>query len=181
MNYVFLVVALTLLIFLYPIRTNIFSEDGIKMRVTIFGFITIPISIQKFVDKFATTHISDQVKFSELIENLKKVRNANEMFDELSTKAKITRLHWYSAVPMENPVLGIYFFGAFNAFQSIILSFLSVHFKKIRNIDIDTKINNVDEDIKIYLDCIIETNFVKIITVAVKYYKHIPILIKRVS
>lgn len=148
-----------------------------------FGFIRIPINLNRIVNSLTTRKNSEDRDFNimESIENYKKMLSVRPVFRDLFKKSSIKHLYWYSALPMENPFLGLTLLPLYSVAQSIFVDTMYDNFKKVKDIDVDTKFNYIDNDIFIYFDCIIKTNLAKITIVGVKYITKIPLLLKRTT
>ncbi len=179
--YLALFFAIYLLIFFFPWYITFYTEGKLKCYLIMFGFIRVPINLSRMVNNYTTRKTSEDrdVNIMEIIENYKKMISIRPVVRDLFKKSKIKHIYWYSALPMENPLLGISVLPIFTTAQQIMIDTLQDNFKKVSDIDVDTKFNYIDSDIFIYFDCIIKTNLAKIISVSVKYITKIPILLKR--
>ncbi len=148
-----------------------------------FGFIRVPINLSKIVNYFSTRKKDEDRDFNimEAIENYKKMLSVRPIYRDLFKKSSIKHLYWYTALPMENPLLGLSLLPIYSVAQTIFVDTMYDNFKRVKDIDVDTKFNYIDNDIFIYFDCIIKTNLAKIIRVGVKYIAKIPLLIKRAT
>jgi len=146
-----------------------------------FGFIRVPINLSRLFNSFTTRKTKEEKDFNimEVLENYKKMLSIRPIYHDLFRISKVKHLYWYSAVPMENPLLGLSLLPIYATAQQIVIDNLHEHFKKVSDIDVDTKFNYIDNDVFIYFDCIIKTNLAKIISVSVKYITKIPLLLKR--
>lgn len=179
--YIGLFLILYILIFFFPWYITFYTEGKLKCYLIMFGFIRVPINISHLFTNYTTRKKDEEKKFSllEIIENRKKYLSIRPIFKDLQKKATIKHLYWYSALPMENPLLGLSLLPIYTTFQQFILNNIYESFKKVNDVDVDTLFNYIDDDVFIYFDCIIKINLAKIISVSVKYITKIPLLLKR--
>ncbi len=148
-----------------------------------FGFIRVPINVTRIFNAFTmrkTRNDKDKdVNFMEILENYKKMISIRPIYHDLFKKATVKHLYWYSAIPMENPLFGVSLLPIFTTAQQVLIDNLYEHFRKVKDVDVDTKFNYLDDDVFIYFDCIIRINLAKIISVSIKYITKIPLLLKR--
>lgn len=183
MEYVFLVGSLLTLLLFYPIYYNFYTEDTIKCQVIIYGFIRINLNINQFAKYFANRdkkNDNDEFSVIEIVENYKKYLSTKPFIIDFLKSSTIKHFYWYTALPIEN-VIGLSLLPIYSIAQGIVSEIILENFKKVEDVDIDTKYNYVDNNIFIYLDCIIKTNLGKIIIVSFKYIRKIPLMLKRVS
>jgi hypothetical protein len=145
-----------------------------------FGFIRIPVNIHRIFFMITTRSADETREFNlaEFIENLKKFRSTASIYNNLAHKAIIKHFYWYTSIPLGTP-LGLSLLPIYAILQGYVQDILYDNFKKVYDVDIDTKYNCINDDTFIYLDCIIKINLAKIISVSVKYIKKMPLLIKR--
>lgn len=183
MEYLFLFISLYILIFFFPWYITFYTENELKCYLIVFGFIRVPINLRRIVKNFSTRNNGEDRDFNimEIVENYKKMLSAVPIYHDLLKKAKIKHIYWYTAIPMENPLLGLSMLPMYSIAQTYLVDSLYDNFKEVKDIDVDTKYNYLDNQIFIYFDCIIKINLAKIISVSVKYIRKIPLLIKRIS
>lgn len=187
MMYLWLTIGfLLLLLLLYPIRFHLYTEEGLKARVILYGFIHIPLNIRKAVLKFMARkdrapedEESDDFNATEIVENFKKLVSTRPFVNSLLAKMTVEEFIWYSAIPMENPLLGLSLLPIYTTAQTLAIDYVYTHFGHVKDYDIDTKYNYLNEDILIYFTSIIRINLLKILIVGVKYIRKWPLLIKR--
>ncbi len=179
--YIILFISLYVLIFFFPWYITFYTEGRIKCYIIMFGFVRVPIKLRRIFNSFTTrkTKEDKDLDIMEIVENYKKMLSIRPIYHDLFKISTIKHLYWYSAVPMENPLLGLSLLPIYTTAQQIFVDALHDHFKKVRNVDVDTKFNYIDDDVFIYFDCIIKTNLAKIISVSIKYVTKIPLLLKR--
>ncbi len=176
--YFILFLTLYILIFFFPWYLTFYTEGKLKCYLIMFGFIRIPVNISHMFSTMAKRK-NDDFNIMELIENRKKMLSIRPIYHDLFKRATVKHLYWYSALPMENPLLGLSLLPIYATLQQILIDFLYNHFKKVKDLDVDTKFNYIDDDVFIYFDCIIRINLAKIISVSIKYITKIPLLLKR--
>jgi len=179
--YIGLFLILYILIFFFPWYITFYTEGKLKCYLIMFGFIRVPINISHMFTTFSTRNKDRDRDFNlmEIIENRKKFLSIRPIYHDLLKKATVKHLYWYSALPMENPLLGITLLPIYTTFQQFIIDNVYERFKNVNDVDIDTKFNYIDDDVFIYFDCIIRINLAKIISVSIKYITKIPLLLKR--
>jgi hypothetical protein len=187
------IISIIILIFLYPIRVHIYSEEGIKAYVNIFGFINIRVNYFKLLKKVVTRKgqrskeepanevIEEDFNIIETIENIKKLISARPLMNDLLAKSNVNELNWYSAIPMDNPLMGLSMLPIYTTAQTIVIDYVYDHFNKVKDYDIDTKYNYLTDDVLIYFNCIISLNLLKIMMVSFKYIRKWPLLLKRIT
>lgn len=169
---------LYILIFFFPWYLTFYTEGKFKCYLIMFGFIRVPINIAHMFSTFSKRK-NDSFSLMEIIENRKKMLSIRPIYHDLLRRATIKHLYWYSAIPMENPLLGISLLPMYTIFQQFIIDNIYTHFKKVKDVDVDTKYNYINDDVFIYFDCIIRINLAKIISVSIKYITKFPLLLKR--
>ncbi|QVK17255.1 hypothetical protein KHQ81_10205 [Mycoplasmatota bacterium] len=181
LNYIFLFISLYILILYFPWYITFYTEGKVKCYLIMFGFIRVPISLQRFIHTATTRKTQEEkdVNIMEIFENYKKMLSIRPIYHDLLERSTIKHLYWYSAVPMENPLLGLSLLPIYTTMQQVFIDYINEHFKKVSDIDVETKFNYIDNDVFIYFDCIIKTNLAKIISVSVKYITKIPLVLKR--
>ncbi|GEM_PF-1154388 len=180
--YGILFICLYILIFFFPWYIIIYTDQKLKCYLVMFGFVRVPISLSRILSNFVSRKTDEdkrEIHVMEIIENYKKYLSVRPIYQDLFKKATIKHLYWYTALPMDNPVLGLSFLPLVTIIQQYILGSLHNQFKKVNDVDIDTKYNFIDDQIFIYFDCIIRLNLAKIISVSIKYIRKIPVLLKR--
>lgn len=179
--YIILSLVLYILIFFFPWYLTFYTEGKLKCYLIMFGFVRVPINIYRMFNGFTTRKNKAKKEFNimEVVENYKKYLSIRPIYQDLFKKSTIKHLYWYSAVPMENPLLGLSLFPIYTTVQQVIISNVYEQFKKVNDVDVDTKFNYLSDEVFIYFDCIIRINLAKIISVSVKYITKIPLLLKR--
>ncbi|NLG81771.1 MAG: hypothetical protein GX490_04495 [Bacilli bacterium] len=180
--YGILFVCLYILIFFFPWYIILYTDGKLKCYLVMFGFIRVPISLSRIFSNFVSRKTDEderKVHFMEIVENYKKYLSLRPIYQDLFRKATIQHLYWYTALPMDNPVLGLSFLPIVTTIQQYLLGSIYNQFKNVKDVDVDTKYNYMDDQIFIYFDCIIRLNLAKIISVSIKYIHKVPVLLKR--
>lgn len=102
-----------------------------------------------------------------LTEGLRKLLSTRPFVEQLFARSLVEEFNWYSAIPMENPVLGLSLLPIYTSAQTLVIDYVYTYFKKVKDYDIDTKYNYLTDDILIYFNGIIRFNLLKILIVTV--------------
>lgn len=182
------IISIFLLILVYPIRVNLYTEDGIKSKIQIFGFINITLDLKKIVKQFykrkdlpEAENPPDDFNIMEIIENYKKIISMQPFYHDMLRRTTVDRFYWYTSVPMDDEIAGLAILPIYTTAQTVVVDYLYTHFRKVRDYDLDTKYNFLTDDIFMYLDSIISINLLRIIIVGSKYINKLPLILKRTT
>lgn len=182
-----LVAVMVAFLLLYPLQIHFYTSGVLRGHVTILGFIKIRFNLVKMFKKFFVRGVhskkSEAPHFNpiEIVENFKKMVSARPFLADIQAKTTVTELSWYSAIPMDNPVLGLSLLPIYTTAQTLLLDYLYLNFASVRDYDLDTKYNYLTEDVFIYFHCILSINLLNILLTCLKYIRKLPLLIKRTT
>lgn len=173
--------SIAILVIFYPIKVKIIYDKEIFVSLIVFNLIRIPINFKKYLNFFVTQRIDRSFDFSELVENTHKVLNSQEILVDIANHSSIEEFKWYTDIPLEFPILGIYMYDGYHIFQSYIISWIGTKFKSVKDLKVDSNMSYVRDDIKIYISTIISTSPFWLLFILIKYINKLPIIRKRVS
>lgn len=173
--------SIAVLVIFYPIKVKIIYDKDILVSLILFNLIRIPLNYKRYINKFVTQKIDRSFDFSELIENTHKVLDSQEILFDIANHSSIEEFEWYTDIPLEFPLLGIYMYDGYHIFQSYIISWIETKFKSVNDLKVDSNMSYVRDDIKIYFSTIISTSPFWLLFIFIKYINKLPIIKKRVS
>ncbi|HEY8436398.1 MAG TPA: hypothetical protein VIK63_05065 [Haloplasmataceae bacterium] len=167
-----------LILLLYPIRIHMYTDERFHIDVVLYGFIRKRLNVRKMLSRFWTPNHPNQqddlqgrnnfpMDIDSLTEGLRKLLSTRPFVEQLFARSLVEEFNWYSAIPMENPVLGLSLLPIYTSAQTLVIDYVYTYFKKVKDYDIDTKYNYLTDDILIYFNGIIRFNLLKILIVTV--------------
>lgn len=182
MVWLILGLVLLLLLLLYPIRVHLYTDEEFHVDVILYNFFRKRLNVRKMLQRFWTPPQPNKKKkmeqemenvqnmFSDIdniTEGFRKLLSTRPFMEQLFSRSTVEEFNWYSAIPMENPVLGLSLLPIYTTAQTLIIDYVYTYFKRVKDYDIDTKYNYLTEDILIYFNGIIQFNLLKIVIVSV--------------
>lgn len=182
MVWLILGLVLLLLLLLYPIRVHLYTDEEFHVDVILYNFFRKRLNVRKMLQRFWTPPQPNKKKkveqemenvqnmFSDIdniTEGFRKLLSTRPFMEQLFSRSTVEEFNWYSAIPMENPVLGLSLLPIYTTAQTLIIDYVYTYFKRVKDYDIDTKYNYLTEDLLIYFNGIIQFNLLKIVIVSV--------------
>lgn len=181
---IWLLIGIILLLFLllYPIRVHLYTEERFRVDVIIYGVFRKRLNVRKMLARLWGTSTDtkkrekkerenpsqDFFDIDNVTEAFRKLLSTGPFIQKLAARSTVEEFNWYSAIPMENPVLGLSLLPIYTTAQTLVIDYMYTYFRRIKDYDIDTKYNYLTEDILIYFNSIIRFNLLKILIVGIK-------------
>lgn len=173
---VILILIIALLFF--PVKYKVILDKELKMYFTIFFILKINLNYIIVANKFITQRIKRSASFSEIMENTMKVINSRYIIYDFLKLSTLSRFHLSLQLPIDKFEYHPYLYTTLSSGKEFIKYWIDNRFKN----SYDTKISfteTSENDINVYFHSIVSTRLVNIIFIALKYFKKIPILLKR--
>lgn len=180
-----------LFLLLYPIRIHLYTEEQFRVDVVIYSVFRKRLNVRKMLGRLLgpkpkkknsqeqddSQLMPDFFDIDNVTEGFRKLLSTRPFIEKLAARSTVEEFNWYSAIPMDNPVLGLSLLPIYTTVQTLIIDYIYTYFRQVKDYDIDTKYNYLTEDILIYFNSIIRFNLLKILIVGIKIIRKSPKLI----